>query len=107
LLSLFYISKLDKKALRLQKGRSVQKIPPVMTLENVDDENEISDVENEDDENEISDVESNDNQEKKRKSCDPDLLSSEAKKAQKIDYVRVTRSQGAIIEGANIEGENI
>jgi hypothetical protein len=102
LLSLFYISKLDKKALRLQKGRSVQKIPPVMTLENVDDENEISDVENVDDENEISDVESNDNQEKKRKSYDPDLLSPEAKKAQKKDFVRVTRSQGANIEGANI-----
>jgi hypothetical protein len=53
LLSLFYISKLDKKALRLQEGQSVQKIPPVMKLENVDDESEISDVE------------SNDNQEKK------------------------------------------
>jgi hypothetical protein len=102
LLSLFYISKLDKKALRLQKGRSVQKIPPVIKLENVDDENEISDVENVDDENEISDVESNDNQEKKRKSYDPDLLSPEAKKAQKKDFVRVTRSQGANIEGANI-----
>ena len=107
MLSLFYISKLDKKALRLQEGRSVQKIPPVMTLENVDDENEISDVENVDDENEISDVESNDNQEKKRKSCDPDLLSSEAENAQKKVFVRVTRSQGAIIERANIEGENI
>ena len=56
MLSLFYISKLDKKALRLQEGQSVQKIPPVMKLENVDDESEISDVE------------SNDNQEKKRKS---------------------------------------
>jgi hypothetical protein len=90
LLSLFYISKLDKKALRLQEGQSVQKIPPVIKLENVDDENEISDVE------------SNDNQEKKRKSYDPDLLSPEAKKAQKKDFVRVTRSQGANIEGANI-----
>ena len=79
-----------------------------MTLENVDDENEISDVENVDDENEISDVESNDNQEKKRKSCDPDLLSSEAENAQKKVFVRpLTRSQGAIIVGANIEGENI
>ena len=95
MLSLFYISKLDKKALRLQKGRSVQKIPPVMTLENVDDENEISDVE------------SNDNQKKKRKRHDPDLLSSEAEKAQKKVFVRVTRSQGALIVGANTEGENI